>query len=225
VTRTRDHRHLTAVIGLELAAGIALLGAATLAGIAFVHRPWENRLDVWGYAVLPPAQNSRLFHDIAALGSLPAVVIVVVLAISISIWRDVARAIACALGPLSAVLITEHVAKPLVGRHALLGGYSYPSGTVTAVAALAVVVLLASPRLLRPLAALVGIGATAAVSAAVIAMRWHYATDALGGAYVGSGAVFTLDALFHLPALWRSSRAAATPRRSRGELPHLLERV
>jgi membrane-associated phospholipid phosphatase len=213
------------LLGLELALGIALLGGATLAGIAFVHRPNENRLDAFGFNALPADPNSHVFHEIALLGSLPALIIGIVLAIALSIWRDRARTAACAIGPIVAVLITEQVAKPLVGRTVTTaGGYSYPSGTVTAAAALATVVMLASPTLFRPLAAVLGAGVIAVVSAAVIAMRWHFPTDALGGACVGTGSVFTLDALFHIPALWRASVRERRTQLQRSLAPkHLLD--
>jgi membrane-associated phospholipid phosphatase len=41
----------------------------------------------------------------------------------------------------------------------------------------------------------------AGVGAAVLVLRWHYPTDVLGGVWVGSGAVFFIDALAHLPWL------------------------
>ncbi|HVB05485.1 MAG TPA: phosphatase PAP2 family protein [Acidimicrobiales bacterium] len=211
------------LLGLELAFGVALLGAATVAGLVFVHRPGLNRLDAFAYNALPPDQGSHVLHDIALLGSLEALVIGIGIAIATSIWRDLARTAACAVGPLVAVLITEQVAKPFVGRPAYLGGYSYPSGTVTAAAALATVFVLASPRLFRPLAVVLGLGAIAAVSAAVIAMRWHFATDTFGGACVGTGSVFTLDALFHLPGNLRTQlRESRARSASEG---HFLQRV
>jgi len=198
-------------LGLELALGLALLGAAAVAGFAFVHRPWPNRLDVAGFAAFPAAPTSRRWHDIADIGTLPVLVAGIALSIVLSIWRDRARALACLVGPIAAVLVTERIAKPLVGRHVTpFGGFSYPSGTVTATAALITVATLASPRVLRPLVGVAGLGVIAAVSAAVIAMRWHFPTDALGGACIGVGSVLFLDALFHLPArLEQPKRSAA----------------
>ena len=110
-----------------------------------------------------------------------------------------------------AVLVVQDLAKPLVGRHiGLTGGSSYPSGTVAAVAALAVAFTLVMPRLLRPLVALAGAAVTVGVSAAVIVLRWHYPTDALGGIGVGMGSVLLVDGLAHIPwvvaALFRPHR-------------------
>jgi len=86
------------------------------------------------------------------------------------------------------------VAKPLVGRH-FEGStaLSYPSGTVTAVAALAAATFLVVPGFVMPVAGLAGGVVVVAVCAAVVVLRWHYPSDALGGVCVGAGAVFAVD--------------------------------
>ncbi len=192
--------------------GTALLGLSALAGYAFVHRPWPNRLDVWGYRALPADSASRWAHDLVTLGSLTALVAGVVIVFAIGLLRDWVRAIACASAPLVAVLVVQDLAKPLVGRHiGIAGGTSYPSGTVAAVAALATAFTLVMPRLLRPAMAVVAAVATIGVSMAVVVLRWHYPTDALGGIGVGVGSVLVVDGLLHVPwaiaARFRSSRS------------------
>jgi|SRR5579871_1735312 len=186
---------------LELASGLVLLGGAALAGAIFVRRPWENRLDVLAYSLVPARPSSPLYLDIARLGSTGVFLAGVAVLTVLALFRDRARALACAVGPLLAVLVTERVAKPLVARHGVLGGDSYPSGTVTAVAALVTGIVLVSPRLLRPLTTVVGLGVIVAVGVAVVGLRWHYGTDAVGGLLVGCGAVFSVDALAHVPGL------------------------
>jgi membrane-associated phospholipid phosphatase len=184
----------------ELALGTLLLGLAALAGLAFVHRPWPNRLDVWGYRVLPAEFGAHWARDFATLGSLTVLVGGVISVFLIGVLRDWVRAVACAAAPVMAVLIVQDLAKPLVGRHiGITGASSYPSGTVAAVAALATAATLVMPRMLRPLVALAGAVAIVGTSAAVIVLRWHYPTDALGGIAVGIGAVFAFDALLHAP--------------------------
>ena len=184
----------------EMVAAVLLLASAAVAGALFARRPWPNRLDVVGYHALPANPDSPLYHHIAEVGSLPVLLIGIAVAICLSIWRDLPRAIACAIGPVAAVLLTEQIAKPLTHRQVTLyGGYSYPSGTVTAAAALMTVFVLASPKLLRPFVGLAGSAVVVAVCAAVVAMRWHYPTDAIGGILVGVGAVLFLDAVLHLP--------------------------
>jgi membrane-associated phospholipid phosphatase len=173
---------------------------SALAGLVFVHRPWRNRLDVWGYQALPVDSGSRWAHDLVTLGSVTALVVGVAIVFMIGVLRDWVRALACAVAPVIAVLVVQDLAKPLVGRHlGLTGGSSYPSGTVAAVAALAVAFTLVMPGWLRPLVALAGAAVTVGVSAAVIVLRWHYPTDALGGIGVGMGSVLVVDGLAHVP--------------------------
>jgi membrane-associated phospholipid phosphatase len=47
--------------------------------------------------------------------------------------------------------------------------------------------------------AAVGLAATIGTSVAVIVLRWHHPTDALGGIAVGIGAVLVLDGILHVP--------------------------
>ncbi len=116
--------------------GGGLLCAASLAGLFFVRRPGPNRLDVAGYRWLPADGASRWAHDFANLGSLSVLLIVVAVLVVVGLTRDWVRAAVCAIAPIGAVIVVQQVAKPLVGRHIGAGGVSsYPSGTVTAVAA------------------------------------------------------------------------------------------
>jgi membrane-associated phospholipid phosphatase len=196
----------------ELLVGAGLLGGAALAGLAFVHRPWPNRLDVWGDRLLPADAASRWAHDATVAGSRTALLIGVVVVLVVGVCTDRARALACAAAPVVAVLLVQDLAKPLVGRHlGLTGGSSYPSGTVAAVAALTCALALVVPRPGRPVVALAGAAVTGLTCLAVVVLRWHYPTDALGGVAVGVGAVLTLDALVHLP--WALARRGRPDRR------------
>lgn len=182
---------------MEMLLGCFLLGAATLAGLVFVHRPWPNRVDAIGFRLLTADLSSRWASDVAHLGSLTVLIAgAAVLCVVAAISRNWMRALSCLIAPIAAVLIVQTVAKPLVGRH--LGGstaLSYPSGTVTAVAALSAAAFLVVPRFAKPLVAVAGGVVVVAVCAAVVVLRWHYPTDALGGVCVGAGAVFAVDGL------------------------------
>jgi hypothetical protein len=152
----------------QLLGGLGALAAAAVAGLAFVHRPWPNRLDVWGYAVLPADPASHWAHDLVAAGSLVALIGGVAAVFAVAILRDWVRAVACATAPVLAVLIVQDLAKPLVGRHlGITGSASYPSGTVAAVAALMTAAVLVTPKVARPLVAMAGAAVTAGVCAAV----------------------------------------------------------
>jgi membrane-associated phospholipid phosphatase len=201
--------------GVELALGVFLLGLAAVAGLAFIHRPWANRLDVWGFKYFPANLGSHWASEFAKLGSLTVLVVGVIVVFFIGIFRDWVRALACAAAPIIAVLIVQDLAKPLVGRHlGLSGGSSYPSGTVAAVASLAMAATLVMPVLLRPVVAVIGAMATVGTCVAVIMLRWHYPTDALGGVAVGVGAVLFVDAVMHIPWAVASRFRTARPDRN-----------
>jgi membrane-associated phospholipid phosphatase len=205
-------RVTTAGLAVEFAAGFLLLALATLAGIVFVHRPGPNRLDAFGDRLLPADLSSHWASAFTGLGSMTALVAGVIVVLLVGLRRDWVRALACAAAPVLAVLIVEVIAKPLVDRH-IGGGLSYPSGTVAAVAALVTAVALVMPASLRLPVAVLGAVAIVGTGAAVVVLRWHYPTDALGGIGVGMGSVLLIDALAHAPwVLARLQRSAQSPR-------------
>jgi len=183
----------------ELVLGTGLLALAGLAGLFFVRRPWPNHVDASGYRLLPAEYGARWAHDLTQVGSLSGVLIGIVVLAVVALTQDWVRAVVCAVAPLGAVLIVDQVAKPLIGRQidGVVG--SYPSGTVTAVSALAAAAVLVSPRVFRAVTAVLAAALVVGICAAVVVLRWHYPTDALGGACVGIGAVLFLDGLAHLP--------------------------
>jgi membrane-associated phospholipid phosphatase len=200
---------------------------AGLAGLFFVGRPGPNRVDAWGYQLFPADHGARWAHNLTQVGSLSGVLIGIVVLVVVGLRRDWVRALVCAVAPVGAVLIVDQVAKPLINRHIDGVAGSYPSGTVTAVAALAAGAVLVAPRIARTVTAVLAAALVVGIGAAVVILRWHYPTDALGGACVGVGAVFFLDALAHLPWVigtrsgWRSIESrwesAAASRRARLE--------
>jgi membrane-associated phospholipid phosphatase len=204
---------------IELLFGFACLGAAALAGLLFAKRPGPNRVDAAGYFYLPSDPNSHLANAFVRLGSKPVLIVGVIVVFLISIFRDWVRAFACAVAPIIAVEVVEHIAKPMVGREIGGGSFTYPSGTVAAVAALSAAVFLVAPRLARPAVALAGVAAVTGTGIAVLILRWHYPTDVAGGVWVGGGAVFTIDALAHLP--WLFARRASLARRSLATRRHI----
>jgi membrane-associated phospholipid phosphatase len=199
-SRVTEHRSRIPVASLwQLAAGALLLIVAILAGLALKQRPWPNRLDTLGLQ-LARAVGPRWAVELVRLGSLRALFVGVVVLFALAAYqRDWIRAIACVIAPVGAVVVADLVAKPLVARtFADSTVLSYPSGTVTVVAALAGGAVLVAPGVLKGVVALLGALAVMGVSAAVVALHWHYVTDALGGICVGYGAVLVVDALAHL---------------------------
>ena len=181
--------------------GTGLLGAAALAGLLLAKRPGPNRVDAAGYFYVPSDPGSHLANELVRTGSLPVLLAGVAVIFLVAIFRDWVRALACAAAPIIAVEVVEHIAKPMVGREIGAGSFTYPSGTVAVVAALTAAVFLVTPRLIRPLSAVIGAFVVIGVGWAVLVLRWHYPTDVLGGVCVGAGAVFFIDALAHLPWL------------------------
>lgn len=199
---------------LALSWGVVLLGAAALGGLFFSTHPGPDRLDMVGDARLAADGGAPWAHHLVQLGSVQVLVGGVVVIFLIGLTRDWLRALACAASPLLTVAVVQYVAKPLVDR-SLGGAPSYPSGTVAAVAALATAAYLVLPALAKPVAALAGAAAIVGVCAAVVVLRWHYPSDAAGGALVGIGAVLTVDALAHVGwTLVGSMRRARRPSRA-----------
>lgn len=189
---------------VELLFGVCCLGAAAVAGLLLAKRPGPNRVDAAGYFIVPSDPHSHLANELVRIGSLPVLVVGVLTIFAVTVSRDWVRALACSLSPILAVEVVEHVAKPMVGREIGAGNFTYPSGTVAVVAALAAAVFLVAPRLVRPASLVLGTLVVLSVGWAVLVLRWHYPTDVIGGAWVGVGAVFSVDALAHLP--WLLSR-------------------
>jgi undecaprenyl-diphosphatase len=143
-------------------------------------------------------------HDI--VGMTAALVLVCLL------WRRYRGAALAAISIPAAALITERLLKPLVGRTAL-GFLSFPSGHATGTFALAtaITVLLAGaprvPRAVRLAAAVIAFAVASVVAAAMIALGFHYFTDAVAGAAVGTGTVLASALVIDLVMLaWLRSR-------------------
>ncbi|HXA33879.1 MAG TPA: hypothetical protein VNV87_16615 [Acidimicrobiales bacterium] len=186
-------------IAAELVLGTSLLAVAGLAGLFFVGRPWPNHIDASGYQLFPAGHGARWAHDLTQVGSLWGLLIGVVVLAVVALTQDWVRAVVCAVAPIGAVVVVDQVAKPLIGRQIAGVAGSYPSGTVTAVSALAAAAVLVTPRVLRAVTAIAAAALVVGICVAVVVLRWHYPTDALGGACVGIGTVLFLDGLAHLP--------------------------
>src|SRR5207237_6468526 len=81
------------------------------------------------------------------------------------------------LGPLDRALAPD--------RHGALKA-SFPSGHATVAMALALAVVVVSPRVLRAPLAVAGAVYAAAVGISLVALGWHYPSDVLGGFIVAA---------------------------------------
>jgi membrane-associated phospholipid phosphatase len=181
----------------ETAVGVALVGVS-IVGAALIHLyPGMNQLDRRGFAAIATSPGSTVLLRIADLGSPVSLVIGTVVAAVVAATYDRWRAAACVAGPLVTVVLVEYVLKPAVGRH-YEGVLSYPSGNVADVAAVATALSVAAPRWIRPAVVAAGAVAVGLITFAVIGLRWHYPSDALGGAVLGVAVVLLADGALHL---------------------------
>jgi membrane-associated phospholipid phosphatase len=206
----------------------ALLACCTLLvavlGAAVAH---QSRADGLDHAIDSPIISWLGGHPgvlgwLAVPGTLiPAVGLSVIIVVGCLLAGRLNGAVLAAAAVPAATGLDEGLLKPLIHR-TYLGGLSYPSGhttTVFALAATITVLLLAAPRppgtrsvrvLLPAAACLLG----GVVAVAVIGLRWHYFTDTVAGAAVGTGTVCLLALLLDLPPArrllaWASRRRPA----------------
>jgi undecaprenyl-diphosphatase len=185
-----------------------------LLGVWLGHGAHTDRLDTVSDArvktILP--ENVKLLERLAWPGGLHAIIGMTAVLVLVCLLRRRYRGAAlAAISIPAAAVITERLLKPLVGRTAL-GFLSFPSGHATGTFALAtaITVLLAGvprvPRAVRLAAAVVAFAVASVVAAAMIALGFHYFTDAIGGAAVGTGTVLATALVIDLIMLaWRHS--------------------
>ncbi len=194
---------------VETLVGAVMVAVSIGAAVAVSVHPGPNALDRWGFRAAPHAPHSVVLVRITDLGS-PVVLFAGALLAAVVVRHDRMRALACLAGPLLAALLVEYSFKPLVGRH-FEGVLSYPSGSTADVAALATAWALAVPRRARLAVIACGALVTVAMGVAVTGLRWHYPSDALGGAVLGVGIVILVDGVLHLGQVRHRRRAAARP--------------
>jgi membrane-associated phospholipid phosphatase len=184
--------------------------AVAVLGVLLAHRATPGWLD---HAVDSPVigwfgGHQGLASWLAAPGSLiPAAALSAVIVVACLLAGRLNGAVLAAAAVPAAVGLNDGLLKPLVHR-TYLGALSYPSGHTAAMFALAatVTVLVLIPpqpartRALRALIPLAAYVAGVVVAVAVIGLRWHYFTDTVAGAAVGTGTVCGLALILDLPA-------------------------
>jgi membrane-associated phospholipid phosphatase len=176
--------------------GAVLIAVTLVVGFTVHRHPGPDALDRWIFSAVGPAPHSSVMIHATDLGAVPVAVGGSVLAALVAVGRDRRTALACLVGPGLALVLVEWVLKPTVARY-YFGVLSFPSGTITAVAALVTAWVVAVPRWLRVPVVLAGAALVTWAGVAVIALRWHYPSDALAGGAFGVGVVLLLDGILH----------------------------
>jgi membrane-associated phospholipid phosphatase len=191
----RDHDSIR-----ELMAGVALVVLTAIGGVYFAVRPASGTVDGWFLDLVGASRSAFYLHAVSLRYPTVLVVASVILA-GICLLRDLPRAAACLIGPPLALLACELAAKPLVGR-TLGGALCYPSGSTVGAAALATAAVLATPARGRVWTIMAGAVYALWVSVSVVALQWHYPTDALAGLAFGVGVVLLVDGAAWQVARW-----------------------
>jgi membrane-associated phospholipid phosphatase len=180
----RPRLKVTALVCLVATAVLALVVAQGRSPYAF-----EQPALAW----LGPPTALRAWADIAELLAAPVVGAVLVASAALGLVRRIFLRVAfyTALAA-AALLISEHVAKPLVQR-TYYGELTFPSGSVTAVSVTALAMWLALypslGRRARTIMLVLGVAWTLLMSAAVVGAHWHTPLDAVGSILLSVGIV------------------------------------
>jgi len=175
-----------------LACGGGLLLVALLAyGVGPVQRLDARILD--RFIASPGSHAESLATAIVPAGDIPVLLLALALACGIGLVRGRPRRAAAALFVIAGANLMTQALKVLLSSHprlqTILGAEQFrwdgfPSGHVTAVASIAVAFALVLPRRLLPTVAALGACLVIAMGWAVLALNWHYPTDALGAVFV-----------------------------------------
>lgn len=187
---------------------VAALGAATAhqaSGTAI-----DRSVDSW---VIGLNLSAHALSLLSQLGGVPAMMVMTAaLALGCLAVHRPGGALLAIAGVLLASLLTEAVLKPLVHRTIGIDHFlTYPSGHTTGLFALstALAVILLSTRSGRPRPAVriaivaVAVAVSCAVGFAMIGLDFHYFTDTIGGAAVGTGTVLGTAFLLDLKVVRR----------------------
>ncbi len=203
---------------LKVTALICLLATALLA-LAVAHSRAPYPVEDPAFDLLGPPSAAHTWGELAELLAAPAIGAALIVSVIFGLMRRaILRVAVYAAFAVAALLISEHVAKPLVQR-TYYGELTFPSGNVTAVSATAVAMWLALRPLLsnraRYVTIVIGVVWVLVMSLAVIAARWHTPLDDVGSLLLSFGIV-TAGAALVEPAASRRPFMSAGRARVRG---------
>ncbi|GAB3478609.1 phosphatase PAP2 family protein [Amycolatopsis cihanbeyliensis] len=174
------------------------MGAGLLMVLLGVPHAGDTGPDALDAAVATAVHSAFAGQDallrLLVLPTQPAVLLGVlgVLAVTCVLQRRRTGLALVLLGPALAVAVNTWLLKPLFGRY-YDDHLAYPSGhTVSLVAVLTVLALLARPRTATRLVILLGCLLLTAAGIGMIGLRYHYLTDILGGAACAVAVVLAL---------------------------------
>ncbi|HEY6425843.1 MAG TPA: phosphatase PAP2 family protein [Acidimicrobiales bacterium] len=183
--------------------GILCLLTTALLALAVAHTRAPFAFEEPALKWLGPPSARGTWADLAHLLAAPAISAALAVSFVLGLVKRAFLRVAvyAALGA-AALLISEHVAKPLVQR-TIYGELTFPSGHVTAVSATALAMWLALYPLLgtrtRSITLVLGVTWTLLISLAVVGADWHTPLDAVGSILLSVGIV-TGGAAFFEPA-------------------------
>jgi membrane-associated phospholipid phosphatase len=209
-----------------------LIGAGACAGLfalLFAVRytsPWARDVDasaLLGFYRFDRPGVHQLAEWVGHLGGAKAVVAMALGLSAVALARSRPRVAVAVLALVGATSVSSQVLKALLAHPSYDGAVAgkpidpaaFPSGHSTAAMTLALAGVLVAPRGLRPLAAFVGAGFALAVAYSVIALGWHFPSDAVGGFLLATGWTLLVAACLRaMAARWpegtvRSRGAAA----------------
>ena len=194
---------------------VCCLVLVTVLGILSAHQGHgdaiDRAVDSWVIGLGVPRHTMLLFSRIG--GVTGTTLLTAALTVACVAVRRVNGAVLAVGGVTLASALTEFVLKPLVHR-TITGFLTYPSGHTTGLFALAaaLAVVLLPPRsgpprpALRVAAVAVAVVIASAVGLTMVGQRFHYFTDTIAGAAVGTGVVIGVAFLLDLPAARRLLR-------------------
>lgn len=180
--------------------GLTCLLTAALLALAVAHSRAPLGFEEPAFKWLGPPSARGTWAELADLLAAPAVAAAVAVSFALGLVRRAFLRVAVyAALAAAALLISEHVAKPLVQR-TIDGELTFPSGHVTAVSATALAMWLALYPLLgkraRNITLVLGIAWTLLMSLAVVGAYWHTPLDAVGSILLSVGIVTAGAAVF-----------------------------
>jgi membrane-associated phospholipid phosphatase len=195
---------------------LACLSAFAVLALVVAHGRSPYGFEDPALAKLGPPSALRTWADLAEFLAAPVVGAVLVASLALGlVRRAVLRVALYAAFAAAALLVSEHVAKPLVQR-TYYGELTFPSGSVTAVSATAFAMWLALYPLLgkraRNTVLVLGVAWTLLMSLAVVGAHWHTPLDAVGSVLLSVGIVSAGAAVFGPAGTRRSIMRASRAR-------------